>query len=132
MKNLLERFIKLEREVSKEMGAFNLFALFLREDEQDLWDIVVAAPWLAADKKSAYQYLTGKLQKEFTTDEFLQLSHIAIIENSNPGLREINQQANLEHGLLEFRDIDFFGRPIKHADIITSQPVMAQELRPAA
>ena len=40
MKNLLERFIKLEREVSKEMGAFNLFALFLREDEQDLWDIV--------------------------------------------------------------------------------------------
>ena len=132
MKNLLERFIKLEREVSKEMGAFNLFALFLREDEQDLWDIVVAAPWLAADKRNAYKYLTGKLQKEFTTNEFLQFSHIAIIDNNNPGLAEMAKVTHIEHGLVEMRDQDFFGLPIKHAYIITSQATMAQQLRPAA
>ena len=132
MKNLLERFIKLEREVSKDMGAFNLFALFLREDEQDLWDIVVAAPWPVGDKMRAYQYLTGKLQKEFTPNEFLHFSHIVIIDNDNPGLPDVTETVHVEHGIVELRDQVFFGHAIKHAYFITSQPLIAKELRPAA
>lgn len=132
MKDLLERFSKLEREISAERGPLNLFALFLRENEQDLWDVVVASPWIEADKKSAYKYLAGKIQEEFSAQELLQLSHIAIIESNNPGLAVVAQAVHVEHGLVEFKDTDFFGLPIKHAYIITSQPFIANELKPAA
>lgn len=132
MKDLLEQFIKIERKVSEEMGAFNLFALFLREDEQYLWDVVVAAPWIELDQKFALQYLGKKLQQELTTDELMQLSHIAIIDYDNPGLPAVTQTVNIEHGLVELRDQVFFGHAIKRAYFITSQSLIAKELRPAA
>ncbi len=132
MKDLLERFIKIERAVAAEMGGFDLFALFLREDEQRLWDVVVAAPWIELDKGHALQYLGKKLQQELTTNELMQLSHIAIIDQNNPGLPLVTQTVKVEHGLVEMRDQEFFGHSIKHAYIITSQPLMAKELRPAA
>ena len=132
MKDLLERFIKIEREVSEEKGAFNLFALFLRVDEQDLWDVVVAAPWIELDQKLALQYLGKRLQRELTTDQLMQLSHIAIIDANNPGLPAVTQTVNVEHGLVEMHNQEFFGHTIKHAYFITSQPLIAKELRPAA
>ena len=132
MKDLAKRFAELEREISREKGEFDLFALFLREDAPNRWDVVVAAPWIELDKGLALQYLGKKLQQELTTNELMQLSHIAIIDNNNPGLPAITQAVNVEHGLVEMRDQDFFGLPIKHAYIITSQSALAQELRPAA
>ncbi len=132
MKDLVGRFIDLERNISQEKGAFNLFALFLREDAQDKWDIVLAATWAEEDKKNALPYLANKLQKEFTPNELLQLSRIVIVEKGNPALPAINQAMKIEHGSVEVTDSDFFGLQIKHAYIITSQPVFANQLKPAA
>lgn len=39
MKTLIEKLATLEQEVSAEKGAFLLFALFLREDAPNVWDI---------------------------------------------------------------------------------------------
>jgi hypothetical protein len=132
MKDLLERFIKIERAVSEEMGDFDLFALFLREDEQTLWDVVVAAPWIEVDQRLALRYLGERLQRELTTDQLMRISHIAIIDADNPGLPEVTETVQVEHGLVEMRNQEFFGHSIKHAFFITSQPMLAKELRPAA
>lgn len=132
MKDLVGRFIELERNISQEKGAFNLFALFLREDAQGKWDVVVAAPWAEEDKKSALSYLANKLQKEFMPNELIQLSRIVIVERSNPALPAINQAVRVEHSSTEVKDSNFFGLQIKHAYIITSQSVIANKLKPAA
>lgn len=41
---LTERFAQLESELSKEKGEFVFFALFMREDVPDRWDLIVSAP----------------------------------------------------------------------------------------
>jgi hypothetical protein len=46
MKEFIDKYIELERSISYEKGDFSLFALFLREDAADIWDLVVAAPWI--------------------------------------------------------------------------------------
>jgi hypothetical protein len=132
MKKLAQRFVELEREISQEKGGFDLFALFLRDAAPIRWDVVVAAPWIEADQGLALEYLGKKLQQELTVDELMQLSHIAIIDADNPGLPDVTQTVNVEHGLVEMRDQEFFGHTIKHAYFITSQPLLAKKLRPAA
>ena len=51
MRELLEQFVELERRLVEEHGQFSLFALFLREDSTDKWDLVVAAPWIEENRK---------------------------------------------------------------------------------
>ena len=46
-KQLVKKFVSLERDVSAEKGGFSLFGLFHREEASfDKWDLVIAAPWL--------------------------------------------------------------------------------------
>ena len=45
MKKFIEKIVSLEQTISTEKGDFVFFALFLREDAQDKWDLVVSAPW---------------------------------------------------------------------------------------
>jgi hypothetical protein len=132
MKKLAERFVTLEREIAQEKGDVSLFALFLRESDIERWDVVVAAPWVDQDYAKALRYLGDKLQQALTIDDLMQLSHIALVEGNNPDLPTVLQTVNVEHGLVEMRDQEFFGHTIKHAYFITSQPLLAKELRPAA
>ncbi len=132
MKDLAKRFVELEQEISQEKGEFELFALFLRENAPNRWDVVVAAPWIEIDQGLALRYLGEKLQRGLTTDQLMRLSHIAIIDADNPGLPDVTETVHVEHGLVEMRDQEFFGHSIERAFFITSQPVLAKELRPAA
>jgi hypothetical protein len=46
VKELVQKFIEIEHNISGKYGTFNLFALFLREDSPDKWDLVIASPWM--------------------------------------------------------------------------------------
>jgi hypothetical protein len=133
MKDLLNKFKEIERKISQEKGSFNLFALFLREDEYDLWDFVVAAPWIHQNKHLALSYIANIVQKALVPSELLQISRIVIIDEGNPGLPLITQSINIEHGEIEVNNREFFELQIKRGFIITSQPIFfVNELQPAA
>ena len=121
MKELLDRFISLERNLSEQRGPFALFALFLREDAQDRWDVIVAAPWIEADRKSALTVLTDQIQRSLSPDELTQLSRVVIVDENNPALEAINSAVHVEHGAADVQDSNFFGLHIRRAFIITSQ-----------
>ena len=131
MKDLLDRFVELERNLSAERGDFSLFALFLREDAVDKWDLVAAAPWIEADRKVALPYITRQIQQAFNSEELTRLSRVVLIDESNPGLTAINQALTVQHGKSEVLNSNFFGLEIKHAYIITSQRVNIDEQVPA-
>jgi len=143
MKELLDRFVELERSLSAEKGAFALFALLLREDAgggagtsgysgySPKWDLVVAAPWIEADRKAALTHITKEIQDTFAPEELSLLSRVVLVDLSNPAVDVMNQTVNIQHGHAEVRDINFSGLPIKHAYIITSQRVDANEEVPA-
>lgn len=123
MKQLVEKFVNIERDISSERGRFALFGLFLREDAPDRWDLVVSAPWFGKDDKKVLDYVAQKLQTKLKPNELVALSRIIVVGVSEPSVVAIQRALNVEHGSAEVRDSHFFGLPIKHAFIITSQRV---------
>lgn len=121
MKALVEKLQTLERKAAEEKGAFLLFALFLREDAPDVWDLLVSAPWIEVDKGSALRYLAEKLNTVATPEELTSLSRIVLIDQSNPALAAMQSALNIEHGAAEVQSSNFFGLQIKHAYVITSR-----------
>lgn len=120
MREFAEKLRVLEREMASEKGAFQFFALFLREDAPGLWDLVVSAPWMDPDKGEALRYVVRKVQAVATTDELEKLSRVVIVEVNQPGISAIQSAMHIEHGLSEIQDSNFFGLQIDHAFVITA------------
>lgn len=121
MKKFIEKITALEQSISAEKGDFVLFALFLREDAQDKWDLVVSAPWIEVNKKESLSYLTDELRSQLRSQEMLTLSRIVLVDNDDPALEAIHKAISVEHSIFEIKDSNFFGLQIKHAYIITSK-----------
>ena len=133
MKQMIEKLAALERHISTEKGDFSLFALLLREEAEDKWDLLIAAPWLETDKKESLAYLVNKIRAQLTTQELLSLSRIVLLEKGNPVLEALHRMVKVQHGMGEVRDSIVFGVPIKHAYLITSakeNPGMAAAPQP--
>jgi hypothetical protein len=120
MKNIVEKLAAIEKETSNTKGGYDLFALFLRDDSANKWDILVAASWIGEDNEKALRYLSEKIQRAFSVTELTQISRIVIIDDNHPELSILLQAIDVEHGSVEIKDSNFFGLPIKHAFIITS------------
>lgn len=130
-KEMIDKIVSLEREISTEKGDFSLFGLFLPEDAQDKdkWDLLVAAPWIDVDKKEGLEYLAKKLQKRLEPDELLSISRIVILEKDNPVLEAIHKAVKVKHKNFEVKDSNFFGVEITHAFISTSSDVKPTVLK---
>ncbi len=120
MKGIVRKLVQAEQKMAEEKGRFLIFALFLREDAPDLWDVVVAAPWVAEDKSSSLKYISSKLGEALEPNEVTKLSRIVVIEPGNPALAAL-QAIQVEHGIVELKDSNFFGLKIKHTYLITSR-----------
>jgi hypothetical protein len=77
--------------------------------------------YAALDRKNALYYIANKIQERFTPEELSRLSRVVLIDQTNPGLDAIHQAVSIEHGVADIQNRNFFGLPIKHANIITSQ-----------
>ncbi len=121
MKEIAEKLKAKERSMAEEKGPFDLFALFLREDAPNKWDLVVAAEWINKNKESALKYIATNIQDTLSQNELLSLSRIAIIDESNPALEAFHRAMHVEHGIAEVQDSNLFGLQIKHAYLITSK-----------
>ena len=120
MNQMIEKLASLERDITSEKGELSLFALFLREDADDTWDLLASAPWLEPNKRESLDYLVNQLRARLDTQELLSLSRIVLLEEDNPVLEAIHKAIKVRHGMAEVRDSLSFGVPIKHAYIITS------------
>lgn len=125
MNDFVKHIQKVERSISSEKGEFNLFALFLRENSLDKWDLLIAAPWVERNKSDALKRISKEIQQNLTKKEMLKLSRLVIIDKSNPALSAFQKAIDTEHGDAEIKDSNFFGLQIKHAHVITSRRVAA-------
>jgi hypothetical protein len=121
MKELIGKLVQEEIRMSREKGTFHLFALFLREDAPDKWDLVVAAPWIDKNKESALKYIAKSIQNSLKKDELLKISRIVMIDEGNPALSALQRAVHTEHSFTQIQDSNFFGLQIKHAFVITSK-----------
>ncbi|NQS98456.1 MAG: hypothetical protein HQ591_08385 [candidate division Zixibacteria bacterium] len=121
MRQLAEKLIAMEREISSEKGPFSLFALFLREESPNRWDLVVSAPWIKVDEVSALRYMSNSLQSYLNIEDIIFISRIIFIDVNNPELDNIHKFISMEHTITEVKNCIFFGLDIRHAYIITSK-----------
>jgi hypothetical protein len=121
MKQLAEKLVSIEQEVSSEKGEFSLFGLFLREDIENKWDLVVSASWIEPDKEYALDYLAKRLQSHLQPQELLAISRIVFVDEDSQATEAVHRAIRVEGGTAEVQDSNFFGLQIKHAYIITSK-----------
>lgn len=121
MKEQAEKLRNVEIELSNEHGDFELFALFLREDAPDKWDLIISSDWARSNKKAALNAVVEKLQSALNPQEQMMLSRIIILENDDAALQALHGAMHVEHGVTEISDSNFFGLAIKHAYLITSK-----------
>lgn len=121
MKEIIDKLVQVEKDISSDKGSFLLFALFLREDAPDLWDLLITANWVEKNKAESLKYISVHLNKYLKPDELIKLSRILPIDSNNPGLKAIHKAIQIEHGNAEIKDSNFFGLQIKHAYLITSK-----------
>ncbi len=125
MKEIADKLRKLEQDLSLEKGPFHLFALFLRADAPDVWDVVVAADWMEQDQVGALREISRHVQQSLKPKELLKIAGVIIVSISNPALKAIAATVSGEHLLVEVKDSQFFGQAIKHGYIITSRQKQA-------
>jgi len=121
MKTMVEKLVRVEREMAAERGPFFLFALLLREDAPNVWDLVASSSWIGKDKAGALGYVSEKVSSALEPDELVKLSRIVLIEPDSPSLAAFQQALSVEHGTVEIKDSEFSGLRIRQGYLITSR-----------
>jgi hypothetical protein len=84
IKETLDKLKNIIEYLEKEYGHFLLFALFLREDPVEKWDIVISASWLRSNKMIGYKTVAYKIQEILSLSELIQFSRIIILDDVDP------------------------------------------------
>lgn len=119
MIQLIEKLRALERQIETEKGPVNLFA-FLKREDIDRWDLVIAAPWARHDD-STLGYIANALKSHLEPTEMVRLARIVILNAAEDPVRSITEHYSVEHGRVALRDPELFDLPVTHGYIITSR-----------
>jgi hypothetical protein len=112
MKEILSKLKSVVQELEAEHKPMLLFALFLREDSLQKWDIVVSAPWLSSSDKNAYQMIVSKIQSILNSDELVQFSRVVILDDIDPVVSFLQSVCPLTNGGIKESPRDFSTDPL--------------------
>ena len=121
MNSLVDKLRKVERDLTQRKGPFLLFALLLREDAPDVWDVLVSAPWADVDRGDALREISAELSRVADPEELKLVSKIAIVDQFDPALAALRSAFDVENAAVEVRDSELFGLRVSRAFIITSR-----------
>ncbi len=102
----IRRLVLVEKSISKERGDFTLFALMrrfdiLRERNQEMWDLAVAATWLKSSPKlqENREYIFKKLLSQFSGEEIIGfIESLVVMDSEGKSVASITKMAGyLDH-----------------------------------
>jgi len=83
MQNFIIKIKDALKEIEEEKGPFDLKYLVAKNPEVISWDLVLAAKWFEQDEIERLEYLTSKILKSFTSEDFIQFSSIITINQKS-------------------------------------------------
>ena len=86
----IDNLTAVEQTLAAECGPFSFFALALREDSPDRWDLLVAAPWISAAEREALRRIANAVTGTLSDLEILKISRIVILHKSDPILHGLH------------------------------------------
>jgi predicted sugar kinase len=104
MKGILDKLKLLLLELEKEHGPMLIFALFLRGDSPDRWDLVVSAPWLDSGSVGSYKTVATKVQDRLNAEEIVQLSRVVILDADDLAVAFLQDSYQVPNGI--FKDVE--------------------------
>jgi hypothetical protein len=120
-------------------GPFTFFALMQRRGGVGTWDLVVAAPWLDAEKVESFEYVNRKLGEVLHRKEARQLSRTVVLPASDIRIRAFidglyatgHPVSTNAAGPIRLRNFEFSGVQIRRAYIIFAgdPPLVEQRYR---
>lgn len=121
-KEIANKLRLMEEKLSKSPlnKPFKFFGLFHRDD-YDKWDVLVSAKWLDKDQREGLEFLVSEIKKVLNEKEILMLSRIVPYPTKDEIPTAFAKAIQTEHSVVEVKDSNFFGIPIKEAFIITSR-----------
>lgn len=125
MKTILEKLKGVVLALEKEYGPILVFALFLRVDPLEKWDIVVSASWLDPSDITSYNAIASKIQATLSTSELVQLARIVILSDRDPVVAFLQDSETITNG--HFGEVsgdlftEKFGFAIKRAYLLRCQ-----------
>jgi hypothetical protein len=153
MKGLIEKLADVCARIISEQGGVYVFALLLREEAPDRWDLVLSAPWADASRKESYDYIADRLRESLSSSDLVRLSRIVVVPPESPVVqsaialmkmtstgrsagfgRGSAESAKIAAGATEFVDRDFGGMPIRRAFVFDAEtpPQLSDAVRAAA
>lgn len=125
MKELIERLKLAVKDLEKSKGSLLIFAIFLREDSLEKWDIVVAASWLDHSEMESYKTVSSALHDHLKPSDFLNVARIVILPSKDPVVSFLINLETVENGgykqLSSEALTDNFGFKIKRAYLLRSK-----------
>lgn len=122
MKDLVRKFIEIEKEIAREKGKLTLFGLFHREGAlYDQWDLVAAAPWIGEFRYEHIDYFVSKMKEKLTTEEMIMVSPIILLNSSEPFVKDIAERVGKKRGVAEVTNHLFNGMVIERGHVITAK-----------
>ena len=97
--------------MAAENGEFSLFALFLRHNALNGWDLIASAPWLDPGDRESYKRVYEYLGRSFGAEDFARIARVVILDPSDPevvrsSMPEIAQGRNLRKVNFAFGGVD--------------------------
>ena len=131
MNEILNKLKSVVQSLEKDHKPILLFALFLREEALQQWDIVISASWLSSSEKNAYQIVVSKIQSVLSSSELVQISRVVILDHTDPVVPFLQEVCPLTNGGFKESPKDFsveplsekFGFTIKKAYVLRCQKI---------
>jgi hypothetical protein len=113
--------VEIEKQLSKELGEFILFALVQREEAAGKWDVLISAPWVSQKgKRNVLDEIVRRFQTEGSGVDLAGISRIAVLDPTDPIVLGITSAVSVRHGRTEITDCTFNNVFLKRAVIVTS------------
>lgn len=85
-------------QLENEHDEISLFAIFLRDNSLDLWDLIVSAQWLNSSDLNSLKIVCSKIQDSLKGSEILKLSHVVILDIDDPTVIFLRENYEVLHG----------------------------------
>lgn len=121
MSDVVAALEEIERELSRQKGAFTLFAVFERQDIPSRWDLVVAAPWVGEDNEKAMRLLAAEMKKRLPASDVGRVSRIVLLDPNDSSVRAITSVHSVEHGRVQIDEASSYGLPTDRGYLITAR-----------
>jgi len=126
--DLIQKFSKIEQELSDEKGKISLFVI-LRPAEVIWWDVVISANWVGERKLADLKLITQKIHSYLSLAERREIAKVVLLESNEPFVQAFESTLEQRGNPSELAKVDIIGAYFEESYIIKPTPATKTELQ---